>query len=189
MSDPVSALNGQSFSGAVEIKEAPMSAMISLRGDFQDAKFQRGVKAVTGAAMPSVRKVTTGDTGSALWMSPDELLLLTAYTQADFSLATLEAKLKGSHFMATNLSDARAQFVLTGRGAREVLAKGAPIDLSSAAFGPGDLRRTRIGQLAAAIWTVDGKEFNLVCFRSVAGFMFDWLKTAAEPGSLPEFLA
>jgi len=107
-----------------------------------------------------MRRVSHGTTGSAIWMSSDELLLITDYTQTDFSIATLETKLKGTHFMATNVSDARAVFVISGPAAREVLAKGAPIDNS----------------------------FRLICFRSVAEFMFEWLKTAAEPSSLPEFL-
>lgn len=187
MSDPVSPLSGASFSGSAEISEAPLRAMISLRGDYSDPKLALAVKAVTGAKMPETRRITHGKTGSAVWMSPDELLLITDYTQADFSIATLETKLKGSHFMATNVSDARAVFAINGPAAREVLAKGAPIDLSLRGFENGDVRRTRIGQLAAAIWMEEDGSFQLICFRSVADFMFEWLKTAAEPSSLPEF--
>ncbi len=188
MSDPVTPLNGRSYSGSAEISEAPLKAMISLRGDHSDPKMARAVKAVTGAAVPEMRRVSHGTTGSAIWMSSDELLLITDYTQTDFSIATLETKLKGTHFMATNVSDARAVFVISGPAAREVLAKGAPIDLSSNGFSPGDVRRTRLGQLAAAIWMEEDNSFRLICFRSVAEFMFEWLKTAAEPSSLPEFL-
>ena len=87
------------------------------------------------------------------------------------------------------MSDARAVFRLDGPGAREVLAKGAPVDLAPAAFGPGDFRRTRLGQVAAAFWMPEPEVFDLMCFRSVAGFVADWLATAARPGSLPGFLA
>ena len=30
--------------------------------------------------------------------------------------------------------------------------------------------------------------FDLMCFRSVAGFVADWLENAARPGSLPGHL-
>ncbi len=90
--------------------------------------------------------------------------------------------------MAVNVSDARAVFLIEGQGAREVLAKGAPVDMSSGVFGKREIRRTRIGQLAAAFWTLDGETFEVVCFRSVGAFMFDWLSNAAQEGSLPEYL-
>ena len=90
--------------------------------------------------------------------------------------------------MAVNVSDARAVFLIEGQGAREVLAKGAPVDLSPEAFGVDDLRRSRIGQLAAAFWMTEDEVFELVCFRSVGAFMFDWLSNAAREGSLPEYL-
>ena len=72
-----------------------------------------------------------------------------------------------------------------------MLAKGAPADLSRAAFGPGDFRRTRLGQIAAAFWQVEGagtETFELICFRSVAAHAFYWLGAAARKGSLPGFL-
>ena len=33
----------------------------------------------------------------------------------------------------------------------------------------------------------DDQTFELVCFRSVATYVEDWLTLAAEEGSLPEF--
>ena len=61
------------------------------------------------------------------------------------------------------------------------------MDLSPAGFGPGEIRRTRLGQVAAAFWLTGEDAFELVCFRSVGGFVHDWLNTAAA-ASLPEFL-
>jgi sarcosine oxidase subunit gamma len=66
-----------------------------------------------------------------------------------------------------------------------VLASGAPVDLAPAAFGPGDLRRTRLGQVAAAFWIPEPEVFDLACFRSVADFVTDWLANAARSGMLP----
>ena len=84
-----------------------------------------------------------------------------------------------------NVSDARAVFSVTGRGARELIAKGAPVDMSPAAFGLGDLRRTHIGQVAAAFWMTADEALTLVCFRSYAGYMFDWLSASAKDGATP----
>ncbi len=188
MSEAISVLGGARFTGAIEITEAGLQGMISLRGDLADAALRAAVTSATGADMPDVRRITFGDTGQVAWMSPDELLLLVDYARADAVVADLSAALANKHHMAANVSDARAMFRLHGTGAREVLAKGAPVDLSPQAFGIGDLRRTRIGQLAAAFWMTDAETFEVVCFRSVGEFLFDWLCVAAEEGSLPEFL-
>jgi len=88
------------------------------------------------------------------------------------------------------VSDARATFRLTGAGAREVVAKGMPADLSRRAFGAGAARRSHLGPVAAAVWVVAEapETLELVCARSVAGHVFDWLATSAREGTLPGVL-
>lgn len=187
MSNPVSALQGASYSGAIELAEAGLRGMITLRGDFADLAFVQALKGVFGADIPGQRGVGTAMSGHLVWMSPDELLAVVDYDAAPAMAAKFSAELAGTHHLAQVVSDARAVFTLQGAGAREVLAKGAPVDLSPAAFAVGDARRTRLGQVAVAFWMIDEATFELVCFRSVATFVFDWLKTAAAPQSLPEY--
>ena len=161
--------------------------MITLRGDITSPQIKAAVSAAVGLDIPAQRKINHGPMGGAAWMSPDELLLLVDYDKAEAVTADISNALQGEHHMAVNVSDARAVFTVDGRGAREVLAKGAPVDLSPDAFGPGDLRRSRVGQLAAAFWMVGPETFELVCFRSVDAFMFNWLTNAAQEGSLPGY--
>ena len=187
MSSAVSALQGASHKGAVEIAETGLRGMITLRGDFADADFAKAIKSVLGAALPGQREVTSGKAGLLIWMSPDELLAVVDYAAAPALSAAISAKLAGKHHLAQVVSDARAVFSLKGQGAREVLAKGAPVDLSPAEFTPGHVRRTRLGQVAVAFWMTSEGEIEIVCFRSVAAFVFEWLKTAAAKDTLPAF--
>jgi len=113
-------------------------------------------------------------------MSPDEWLLILPYAEVAGALAKMEAALAGQHFLAVDVSDARAVFRVTGAKAGEVLMKLCPVDL--AALAPGELRRTRAAQVAAAFWR-DGDGFTLVSFRSVAGYVMGVLSHAAQPGS------
>ena len=175
------------MSDAVKITNAGLRGMITLRGELSSAQLKAAVLVAVGVDIPAQRKVNHGPKGGVAWMSPDELLLLVDYDKADAITAEITAAMQGEHHMAVNVSDARAVFTIEGPGAREVLAKGAPVDLSPEAFSVGDLRRSRIGQLAAAFWTLDGDTFEVVCFRSVGGFMFDWLTNAAQEGGLPEY--
>jgi len=187
MSEAVSALPDATFEGAVTVEEAGLRGMITLRGDLTSDKMAAAVKTATGLAIPRARQIKTGMKATVAWMSPDELLLIVDHAKADATVANLSKSLKGEHHLAVNVSDARAVFTISGKGAREVLAKGAPVDLSPDGLKKGEIRRTRVGQIAAAFWLTGDDELVLVCFRSVAGFMFDWLRTAARKGSLPEF--
>ncbi len=162
--------------------------MVTLRGDLGAEALRAAVREVTGHAVPDTRRIHGTAAGGVAWMSPDELLILCAPGTAADTAARLSAALGEVHHLAVDVSDARAVFAIDGPGAREVLAKGAPVDLSRTAFGPGDLRRTRLGQIAVAFWMTGEDRFELVCFRSVADFAETWLRTAAAPGSLPGFL-
>ena len=188
MSEAVSILKGASFSGAVEVSDAGLRGMITLRGDLADAAVAGAVKSLTGLAMPELGQIRSGAKGSVAWMSPDEVLILLDYDKADDAVTKIDKALQGKHFMAVNVSDARALFSLKGAGVREVIAKGAPADLSPAGLPVGTLRRSRLGQVAAAFWLSDETTMHVICFRSVGGYVYDWLCTAAAPDSLPNVL-
>ncbi len=182
MSDPVSALNGAVFEGPlVSVKELGAIGMVTIRGDFTSAAFAAAVEKVCGGPIPALRKFA----GSLGWMSPDELLWIGDYADAAKIVAELTVELGDEHHLAVNVSDARAVFRLTGQGARELVAKGAPVDMSPTSFGEGDLRRTHIGQVAAAFWMDSDEALMLVCFRSFADYMFNWLSASAKDGATP----
>ena len=180
MSDAVTALDGASFSGPVaQVEERPLQGMVTLRGDLSAPALAKAVKAATGCAMPGQRKIVAAGGNAVAWMSPDEVLLLVPHAEAPAVAAGLGAALAGVHHLAVDVSDARAMFRLAGSGVREVLARLCPADLSPAAFGPGELRRTRLAQVPAAFWLTAQEEARLVCFRSVARYAFDVLAGAA----------
>lgn len=185
MSNAVSALGGATYTGFVQIQEQPPHGMITLRGDFSDAKFKSALKSVCGGAVPTTRKIETHGETSIGWMSPDELLILTPYGTVNETLEALDTALAGTHFLAENVSDARALFQISGQNAliRELLAKESPVDLHPDAFAIGDLRRTRLAQVAGAFWLADEGTAYVICFRSVAQYVFDLLKVSSEAGS------
>lgn len=181
MPDTVSALNGKTYSGFVEIAEAGLQGMITLRGDLASAVLAKAVKAATGTPVPAQRRIVTAGGKAALWMSPDELLLLVPYAEAAAVTAQLGAALANEHAMAVNVSDARAMFHIRGAKASQVLQKLAPVDFGTLAAD--EVRRSRIAQVAGALWKSGPEEFTIVSFRSVAGYVMGLLETAARPGS------
>mgnify|MGYP005997883519 CR=1 FL=1 len=183
MSNLASALNGASFNGLAKIDEAGLFGMITLRGDLGSAKLKAAVKGATGCDVPGVRQINGALSSGVAWMSTDELLILVPYADVESKLAGMLAALDGEHALAVNVSDARAVFRVTGASAREVMGKIAPVDFSTAAFGPGDFRRSRLAQVAGAFWMEGDDSFAIVCFRSVGEYVFNLLSVAANPKS------
>jgi sarcosine oxidase subunit gamma len=187
MSDTQSALPGAQHSGLAEVAEAGLKGMITLRGDLGSAALAAAVKDLVGTDMPGQRETRLNGERGAVWMSPDELLLLVPHGAAEAGVEALSRALGGEHHLATNVSDARVVFTVTGEGAREVLGKLTPADLHPDAFGPGQVRRTRLAQVPAAFWMRDARSFDVVAFRSVAAYVFDILKGAANPKAPVDF--
>ncbi len=183
MSEAVTALGGVRFDGLVHVEEVPLQGMITLRGDLGPAGVKAAATGVAGVDMPSIRQANVAGDSGICWMSPDELLVLCPYDGVVDSVEKMQSALGDSHALAINVSDARASFRVSGPMAREVMAKLCPVDLSPEAFRPGDFRRTRMAQVAAAFWMVDDETFQIICFRSVADYVFGLLKAAAQPGS------
>ncbi|MGH1329360.1 MAG: sarcosine oxidase subunit gamma [Paracoccaceae bacterium] len=183
MHDPATALNNAHFEGFVTLQEMPLRGMIALRTDIGAHKAARLIKKLTGCAIPAPNEACFGADHSVLWMSPDELLILCDYHAAHGLAVALREGLAGLHALVTVVSDARSSFQIIGPAWRDVLAKLTPADVSPKAFPAGMLRRSRIAQTAAAFWSEDGQSCELICFRSVAEYTFELLKTSAQPGS------
>lgn len=167
----------------IGIEEAGLTGMISLKGDLGDGALAAAVQKATGAKVPGPLGVESGEGGRAVWMAPDELLLITAYADAEAQVAAIGEALAGQHHMALNVSDARCLFRLSGKAVAEVLAKGAPVDLSEAAFPVGSARRTHIAEIAVGFWRTDAEAWEIVCFRSLAGHLADWLDAVSVEGA------
>ncbi len=171
----------------MRITEAGPTGMITLRGDLADEALRDACTGLTGGAFPEKLGTALADQSGLFWMSPDELLILLPKAQVPDALATLRDSLAGRHHLAVDVSDARALFEIKGPWVRELLAKLTPADVSPAAFGPGTIRRSRLGQVAAAFWMPTETTARVVCFRSVGRYMRELLEVSAEAGPVGVF--
>ena len=182
MAETVSPLAGRETSAFVTVRDGGPVGMVTLRGDLSSEPFQKAVGEVAGVFLPERGRISIEGDRALAWMSPDELLLLTPDAQG--AVAVLSNALAGQHFMAVEVSDARAFIVLEGAGVRDVLAKLAPVDLHPDAFAVGQFRRSHLGQVAAAFWLSAEDRAHVICFRSVAEYMFDLLSQSARDGAV-----
>lgn len=173
----------QEYEGIALIRAEAPCGMITLRGKADAAAALAKAGDRLGIDMPAPLSVTQKGDNALLWMSPDELLAICPASKLSGHLKALVKACKGHHALAVDVSDARVRFSVSGPHAREVLAKLVPIDMSHEGFTPGMVRRTKLGQVAAALWPDEAGAIQIVCFRSVGRYVFDALKVAAQPGS------
>jgi sarcosine oxidase, subunit gamma len=183
MPEPVSVLSGRRPAGYVGIEDTGLRGQVTLKGELGGRAMAGAVRELVGLKMPGVRQVMAGQGNAAVWMAPDEVLLLMPYADAPGAVARAGEVLKGRHHMALDVSDARVVLRLTGAAVGEVLAKGAPTDLSDRACPPGSARRTHLGGMAVAFWRLDAETWEIVAFRSYAHHLVAWLEDAARPGA------
>ena len=170
----------RSYSGYVKVSEKMAPGMLTVRGDFSSSKFKTSFTNAVGTKLPKEREVILSK-NSIAWMSPDELLILCNDDDVTSLTQNLQMELKNQHHMLVNVSDARALFEVSGFGIREVIAKLAPVNTASLEIG--EIRRTRFSQIAAAFWLTSETSLFIICFSSVADYMFNLLKTSSMPNS------
>ncbi|WP_458151488.1 sarcosine oxidase subunit gamma [Bradyrhizobium sp. UFLA05-109] len=113
------------------------------------------------------------------WSGPDHWLLLARH-RAGFSdlLASLSDKAAVS-----DQSHARAALRVSGTRVREVLAKGAMIDLHSSVFSVDATALTSFAHIGVQLWRTedgpDGAVFEILVARSMAGSFWSWLAASA----------
>lgn len=181
MSKAVSALAGAEYQGFAHVADTGLRGMITLRGDLGSPALTAVVQQITDCPVPGQGEIRSKRSRSVAWMSPDELMLFGPYGSVHKDMATLADALKGQHHLLANVSDARAVFRVTGENAADVIAKISPADLRG--FAPGTMRRTRLAQVPAAFHMPKPGIYEVICFRSMATYMFDLLANAAQSGT------
>ena len=166
---------------SVVISERPFLGHLNLRGDPEDMGFTSAAEAVLGLALPmEPNAVAVNGALLALWLGPDEWLVVTPPTAKIQLSESLEAALYGMHAAVTDVTGGQTVITLGGPRARDVLAKGCPLDLHPAVFKGGDCAQTLVAKANVTICCVDDSpSFELVVRRSFAEYTALWLHDAA----------
>jgi sarcosine oxidase, subunit gamma len=169
---------------SISMHEISSRGMIDLRGLVTDKKFLAAAKSALGFDLPKAPRTSNrwGDV-KALWLSPDQWLILCARDNAPALLEKLNTALGKIQSLAVDVSDMRAIIRLEGDGVRETLMKGCSLDLLSDDYTPGTVRRVRFAEIAALIHVVEENMIDLYVFRSYADYAWEFLLKAARKGS------
>jgi sarcosine oxidase subunit gamma len=169
---------------SISMREISERGMVDLRGLTTDKKFMAAAKSVLGFELPKAPRTsaTWGDV-KALWLSPDQWLILCAQNKTAELLAELNAALGKIHSLAVDVSDMRSIIRLEGEGVRETLMKGSSLDLISEDYKPGTTRRLRFAEIAALLHVVEDNVIDVYVFRSYAEYTWAFIEKAARKGA------
>ncbi len=140
----------------------------------------------TGVDLPrAVGTTGIGDDLEALWLGPDEWVLITAAEPTRLR-ERLRAGLAEQHYQLVDVSDAYAGIEIGGRHARNLLAKLVTIDLHPRAFAAGTAVATMLAKSSIWLWlTAEDPVFRLFVRRSHADHVWCLLSDAGREWGLP----
>jgi sarcosine oxidase subunit gamma len=117
---------------------------------------------------------------AALWLGPDEWLLISAEPAADNASAALRAALAGLPHSLVDVSHRQLALEVTGPDAAVLLAAGCALDLEPAAFPVGMCTRTMLAKAEIVLWRIAPEAFRIEVWRSFAPYLSAFLSEAAR---------
>lgn len=158
-----------------------IAAVMARKG--QGEALRMAVASAYRTTLPDTARYLAGQTVGFAGTGPGQWLVVSASLGGGALAVDLAAKLAGLASVSDQ-GDGRAVIRIAGPRARDVLAKGLPIDLHPSVFAPGSAATSVISLMGVTLWQVDETPaYDLVVFRSLAGSFWSWLThSAAEYG-------
>ena len=169
------ALAGRAFAAKdVTIAVLPPAERISLRAP---AASVAALSKALGVALPQTPKTAvTKDRRSALWLGPDEWLVI---DEAGRDPLADCAEVEALH-SAVDISHRNMAIAVTGPAAAATVNAGCPQDLSLAAFPVGACSRTILGKIEIVLMRTAEDGFRVECWRSFSDYAWAFLMEAAK---------
>ena len=134
-----------------------------------------------GVPLPSEPcRAAEGDARAALWLGPDEQLLLVQQSDWDTTASALFSRLRGYPHSLVDISQRQLAFQLDGPAAADLLAIGCPLDLHPNAFPVAMCTRTILAKAPVVLWRTAATTFHMEVWRSFAPYVKQLLLEGAR---------
>jgi sarcosine oxidase, subunit gamma len=173
------ALRSRSFAaGHLSISLAAEAARYALRGGAETVDAASRAFGVEISREPC-RAATLG-MRAALWLGPDEWLLLGPESEAISIADTLKSSLARLPHSLVDVSHRNTAFELAGPNVANVLNAGCPLDLNLTSFPVGMCTRTILAKVEIVLWRTDRQKFRVELWRSFAAYAWQFLEEASR---------
>ena len=156
----------------------PPAAQFIFRGD---ESVRRLVAPALGIASPpgTCRAAQNGSLdGAALWLGPDEWLLLEPEHRQSTTVTEIAAALGDAPYSLVAVGHRNVALELTGAASSLVVNAGCPLDLHETAFPVGMCTRTVLARAQIVIWRTGPERFYLNVWRSFLPYVWEFLVEA-----------
>jgi len=155
--------------GGAAIAELSGLGRLSLRGGPQVLAAAGDAFGLTLPLEPC--RAAEGDARAALWLGPDEQLLLVQQSDWPAVLDALRRRLAGMPHALVDISQRQLALSVNGPRAAELLNSGCPLDLHPQAFPVGMCTRTLFAKAPVVLWRTAANTFHLEVWRSFAHYV------------------
>lgn len=177
MRNLIAARQGPALLATALVHVLPPARRFVLRGDGAARTAAEGALGIPVPAL-ACRAGSVG-TRAALWLGPDEWLLITAAEDAAAEGA-LEHALQGLAHSLVDVSHRQIGLAVSGAQAATLLSAGCPLDLELSAFPVGMCTRTMLSKAEVVLWRTTAEQFRLEVWRSFAAYVTEYLASAAR---------
>jgi sarcosine oxidase subunit gamma len=125
----------------------------------------------------------THEERAALWLGPDEWLLIAPEAQGATLSAGLATALAGLPHSLVDVGHRQSGCELHGPQAATLLASGCPLDLDASAFPVGMCTRTVLAKAEIVLWRTAPQTFRLEVARSFVAYVAEFLTEAERDDS------
>jgi sarcosine oxidase subunit gamma len=175
--------------GAASLAEWPFLTKIILR--VGHAAGAVAVEQAIGPALPDTAcTAAVAGARAALWLGPDEWMLVVGDAEAHPILAELAAVLGATHHQAVDVSDHLTTITVSGARSRDLLAKLITVDLHPRAFGENRVVSTLAGAANVVVWLRDdspsvGATIDVFVRASFADYLWCLLAESGREYGMP----
>jgi len=160
------------------VRPLPGAARHILRGG---PTVRAAAEQALGLAIPATAcRAASAGARAALWLGPDEWLLISGEHTGDATGAALHAALGGLPHSLVDVSHRQVALELSGPDAPALLAAGCPLDLDPGAFPAGMCTRTMLAKAEIVLWRTAPDTFRVEVWRSFAVYVSAFLTEAAR---------
>ena len=153
-------------------------ATVAARKGQADA-LKAAVASAYGVDLPVSSRFAQGPAVSFVGYGPGQWLAVSEKLANEALARDLAQHLKGLASISDQ-SGGRTVLRVSGPRARDVLAKGLPIDLDPRAFPLGSAATSTISLMGVQLWqTDDTRSYDIAIFRSVSASFWRWLTASA----------
>jgi len=125
-------------------------------------------------------RAAEGDARAALWLGPDEQLLLVQQSDWEATMVALTRRLAGLPHALVDISQRQVALQVAAPHVADTLSAGCPLDLHPDAFPIGMCTRTLFSKAPIVLWRTAADAFHLEVWRSFVPYVQQLLRVVAR---------